>query len=919
LATATLLAACGLHESPDDVFARVQKNLATGNNRAALIDLKNLVREQPQDARFRLAYATALLRTGDLPTAVVAFRKARESGAATADTAVPLAEALIGTGDFSGALHELASVPQPAKAHVFALQGQALLGLERNGDARAAFEQALALEPKLVTARLGLAATLNSQSERDAAFKELERATADAPDDFRVQFARGAWFARAGRAQESQEALARAAEIAQKTHNPGQEVEARLALAETRFALGDRAGAHKEVTRLNQLAPQATPVLLLEARIEINESDFASAEKHLQVVLSQNSDDQRAKLLMGIVQYAQRDFAQADMYLTAALAGVPDQALARKLLADVKRRASGSESESAPEQARAPNTSTDPDLLGLVGTASALVGDLPAAIDYFERRQKAAPQPDQTLELAAAYLAGNRAADALTLLRQMPVTENLANRRELLLLSALGATGARDELRKEALAFAAAHPKDTQAQLVAARGLLSISDAASARTLMAAATEVDPKDSKPWLELGVLEMSQHQGAAADRAFDQALRVDPQDVGALVGKAQLELAAGNKPAAIEKLSLARKLAPGALLPRLALAQIHLAAGNLDAAEEPLGEALVLAPKSPQARWMKSALAVARGHGDEAVETLQGLAKEFPREAELRTALARAQLLAAHPDDARQTNATALAIDPANWHALSLQVALDLDSPKPAAARGMLERLQKTKAPRAIVASLEGDVAFREGNAQAAQRAYEEASGLAPSARLAAKLYAARQALGVSNANAPLRAWLERSPRDSSIRLLLAQDLTQTGKQSDAEREYNVILQSEPQNAVALNNLACLRLAAGDTKGALALAARAYEKNSQVPAMADTYGWSLVKSGRAAEAVPILRNAAAAKNVDGEIRYHFAVALADSGASAEARKQLEELLKAGTKFAAADDARRLLDTLRNGNRS
>ena len=56
--------------------------------------------------------------------------------------------------------------------------------------------------------------------------------------------------------------------------------------------------------------------------------------------------------------------------------------------------------------------------------------------------------------------------------------------------------------------------------------------------------------------------------------------------------------------------------------------------------------------------------------------------------------------------------------------------------------------------------------------------------------------------------------------------------------------------------------------------------------KAPAIQDTYGWALFKSGQAGKAIAYLEAAAKGMPDDAEIQYHLAAALAASGRQSEA---------------------------------
>lgn len=108
--------------------------------------------------------------------------------------------------------------------------------------------------------------------------------------------------------------------------------------------------------------------------------------------------------------------------------------------------------------------------------------------------------------------------------------------------------------------------------------------------------------------------------------------------------------------------------------------------------------------------------------------------------------------------------------------------------------------------------------------------------------------------------------------------------------DAESDLRRILDLDPDNLSALNALGyTLADRTERFDEALALIERAYDREPDNPAFVDSLGWVLFRMGRIEEALPHLRQAAAAAP-DPEVLAHLAQALWASGARDEARAAL-----------------------------
>jgi Flp pilus assembly protein TadD len=174
-------------------------------------------------------------------------------------------------------------------------------------------------------------------------------------------------------------------------------------------------------------------------------------------------------------------------------------------------------------------------------------------------------------------------------------------------------------------------------------------------------------------------------------------------------------------------------------------------------------------------------------------------------------------------------------------------------------------------------------------------YDAAARNGSDASLAAARYRARLAANAPRPQVPLEEWLARSPDDAAVRVLLGEHEQRLGNESAAIAAYEKVLETAPDNVVALNNLAGLYQQRGDARASV-VAKRAYDAAPQSAAVQDTYGWILVESGDLAGGTNLIREAAKALPDSAEVQYHLGAALARSGQVEEARKLLDGVLAA-----------------------
>jgi Flp pilus assembly protein TadD len=151
----------------------------------------------------------------------------------------------------------------------------------------------------------------------------------------------------------------------------------------------------------------------------------------------------------------------------------------------------------------------------------------------------------------------------------------------------------------------------------------------------------------------------------------------------------------------------------------------------------------------------------------------------------------------------------------------------------------------------------------------------------------------------------------APGRKGIDALIANVQDQMGKKTDAIANYRKALAKSPEDSTILNNLAFLLAdTGGDTKEALQMISTALRKSPDVPQLRDTLAWIHVKSHNTADALPILQALSNKYPDNSTFRYHYAVALIQSGDRAAAKHQAETALSQKPNTELASELRSLL---------
>ena len=90
----------------DALYTRAEQSLAKGNVQAAVIDLKNLLQDEPQNAQARALLGRALVASGDADAGAIELQKAKELGAPRSLTLVPDCQVMVAHGEYERVLAE---------------------------------------------------------------------------------------------------------------------------------------------------------------------------------------------------------------------------------------------------------------------------------------------------------------------------------------------------------------------------------------------------------------------------------------------------------------------------------------------------------------------------------------------------------------------------------------------------------------------------------------------------------------------------------------------------------------------------------------------------------------------------------------------------------------------------------------------
>jgi tetratricopeptide (TPR) repeat protein len=427
--------------------------------------------------------------------------------------------------------------------------------------------------------------------------------------------------------------------------------------------------------------------------------------------------------------------------------------------------------------------------------------------------------------------------------------------------------------------------------------------------------------------------------ATQGARDQAqamvadlLREASRDPEARALHATLELASGETSqirAAISELQELAKAMPSSATLHFNLGRALMAAKdrqNLESAREHLEIALRIEPHHAPAKLAWADLALARGEPARAVQAADEVSREDPDNPAARLVRANAFLKMAEPAKAREELTTLLGMYPALADGREQLAELDLHERRYMQAeagfralvqandsRGGLglvrcgiaqghwqqaiqiasEQLQRSPERKDYRQAL-ADVYIASGNFAAAAAQFQILVGKDPkSARLYLQLGESKVRSGDSaGAVAAFQTARQLAPADAAPALDLALLYDQTARSKEARHEYQMVIQLQPDNTVALNNLAYLDAEEGvNLDQALAHAQRAQQRTPDDPDVQDTLALVYIRKNLTNDGVRMLRDLVSRNPDNAAFHLHLALALYQKGDRPWAKRELQ----------------------------
>jgi putative PEP-CTERM system TPR-repeat lipoprotein len=899
------LAGCSKVQSAEALVSEAKEYRQKGDNKAAIIQLKNALQKNADDAQARYLLGVIYNETGDPLSAEKELRKALSLGMSPATVAPSLGTALLMLGQFQKVLDETNQVAaEKADAELLTLRGNAYLALGKPAEAKDSFDRALKNKADFPDALIGLARHALTQKDVDAAMRFVERAITTNPNYPNAWLFKGDLLRAQGKVEP---ALATYDEVLKI--KPG-DSRAHISKAGLEINAKKFDAAKASIDAARKSASGDLTVIYIQALLDYSQGKYAAAWESLQQVLRAAPEHMPSLLLAGAVQHNLGSTQQAEHHLKKYLEQNPRDLFATRLLAASLLNNGDTQRAINILMSALKDAPQDVHLLSLAGESYMKIKDYRKATEYFEKASALAPQtPMIRTALGMSRLAQGENARAMADLEVATNLEPKTSQASFLLVMTHMRLNEYDKALKAVNVLQNAEPDNPLVHNLKGGVYLGKKDIASARASFQKALSLQPNYFQAVLNLMQLDVLEKKPDTAKKRLEAFLEIDKKNTDVMTALARLADSQGRKEEATGWLERASNEKPEELGPGMQLASHYLKTGEKRKALSLAQKLNTSHPNNADVLDLLAQAELANDNNTAALQNYNKIAALVPTSALAQFRIASIHLRMQNETAAVSALRAAISLKPDYVDAQVALAVLEARKGNHEQALAVARQIQKQAGKSPTGYELEGDLLMAQKKPALAVKAYEQALGTSKSGPRIIKLHdSLKQAGREKEANARVAQWLKQNPSDTSTRMHFATANLLNQQNKAAIEEFQAILQQDPKNVAALNNIALAYQQEKDPR-ALEYAEKAYQLDANSPSIMDTLGWILVDQGNTNRGLPLLQKAASLTPASPDVRYHLAAALNKAGDKVAARKELTQLLESGKTFARIDEAKAL----------
>ena len=798
----------------DGYLERATQFYDKNNYRAAIIELKNALKRDPEHANSRKLLGEIYLLMGRGADAEKELTLAEKFGVPYEDLAQSLGKSFIQQNKIDELIKDFQVTPGDSsglKAVKLSLLGSAYLQKKNFDKASLYFDEALNEDHNLVDAIIGTATIALLNGNPESAIQLVERAEkiSDDPEIWLIK-------ADALRVEGKDDLVMQVLEKITETSAPGSR---RFQIASRRIIQehiqhGDLKSAKESYAKLsktfNNNPPSDIVITHLRSILELDDKDYESASELSDKILVFDPSHQGALFISGYAKAELGNFAQAEKDLSRLIDLSPEQVQARKILGKVYIK------QNMPEKALAvlapladDKTNPETSILKLAANSALLAGMPERSNEYLIRAIQQAPDdPSLRFSLAQTHIAQDDFKLALEELSVVGGAEEMKNQAILSEAEVLLKTGKPDEAINKLNLLKAKMPDSPIPVALIGSAFLIKGAKDTAEEKFREALLIDADFAPAIRTLAYMKITDGQFREAEDLYEKAIASKSiQQISLFHDYAKLFLLQNKKERALQVLDKAEAFSPGNEETLLLTARTYLKYGEpFEAINRLRGYELE-----------SYAIEIEKGNAHMLLKEYQLAIDAYKRAAKLNEKSALASYLVgsgyiaiSDREEAKHWNEVALERDPEFLPALLYRIHIAFLNGDLVKAESTINTLKYLLPGNGSIPYFEAELAMREEKPQEAIDILSSAMQDNPDNEKMASLLV--QAYWKNNQKMDALKLLEeknkQAPDNISIQFQLASAYAELDRKDAAQAIYEHILKTQPNHAFALNNLAWL---------------------------------------------------------------------------------------------------------------
>ena len=910
--------ACNPAQDYSNYMVEVQNQLKQGAPQSAIILLKNVLKENPQDSVARLALGNIYLDIGNLLSAKkeinIAYRLSPES----LEIKVGLATLSFHLNKFekiNQLLSNRESWPSELIVEAYAIQSQVDIYQGYLEQAEEILTKAAQINAKHPDVLYSLALLESQQLSFSEADKYLEQLLSHNPNHFTGLLLKGDIALRNQYFDEAIKLFENANKIVRVDNL------AKIKLAQALIAANKLDTAKEYLLTFLQASPYDAYLNYLLATVEFTQKNYEKSARFAEKTLRNSTKHPESLYIASASNYSIKKYESAYIQVRKLLAIAPEHAAYLKLKAALELKLGLNEQATttlAQIEESTFTTANDSELLVAAGLASLKTGKAELGKQFFVRADALNEDNLQSkLALASVALQQNEVKSAIALLTKALETAPQSLQANIALTLSYFQDSQPEQALKVAQKISLDHGQSPHGPMLEGLAYVIQQQTKNAESAFMRALSIRPGHPNTTHLLAALVMQQSKDVKrARRLYTAAIKQYPDDVTSLIQLYVIDRGAGKNEQSINWLEQAIDISPAALKPRLLLAQYYLSNNEPTKSLTISERALKVHPEHPSLLALTGDAQRQLGLQKASIESFQKLQEIAPEMFFPHYRLAEVYEKTGQFEMARESLTRALKLKPNHLGGLVIKARIALKEGDIDGANAIVAPLEKSMPDSIAVAKLQAQIALSEGRPSDAVTLYQEILAKQETNYNTIHLSSALwQQPERKKAIDTLVTWLNRHPKDILTMNVLADYYLNDNQVKKARNLYSKLVVLTPKNSLAHNNLAWLLLKQNNSLDvALKHAMQANQLSPNTSDFLDTLGLAHYSKGDYSAAKKAFSDAVSIQPNVLDTQFHLAQSHAKTGGKLQAEKMLERLLNQQDNFSSRKAARELLNQLR-----